>query len=216
MPKTPRIVLVITVLAMWLILSWYTESLNPGESAARLAADLAEWANEMRLTSATLTDNGVAETPQELAGQAASTLGSPVTIEEYTLARMLACESTPERKGGNDEEKQAIVWVALNDANANNAGDIVACVTGGHGYGHQGSLRKYATALQDPTGHHLEVVRDCMTGRVPDPTSGATHFMRRRAFDTHAAYLAVVDTWTKRGWQNIGLDFGTSLEIWTA
>ncbi len=213
--RTPRIVLVITVLAMWLILSWYTESLNPAESAARLASELAEWADEMRLSSATVTDDGVQESPQELAGQAAATLGAPVTIEEYTLARMVACESTSAAKGGNDEEKEAIVWVALNDANANNGGNIVACVTGGHGYGHQGSLRKYATALNDPTGHHLQIVRDCMTGRVPDPTGGATHFLHRLGFKSRDGYLAAVTKWTGYGWQNVGLDVGTSLEVWT-
>jgi hypothetical protein len=201
---------------MWILLSWLTATFNPAESASRLANELSDLVNEMKLTAATVNDDGtVAETPQALATQASTTTGAIVSVEEYALARMVACECTRAARGGNDGEKAAIVWVALNDANAHHAGDIVQCLTGGHGFGHQGSLRAYATSANDPTVAILAVVRSCLTGQTPDPTGGSTHFMHRTGFTDHSAYLAAVSKWQGYGWQNIGLDVGTSLEVWT-
>ena len=210
--------LAVVAVAIWLLLSWYQLTWNPLSQAEQMANALAGLGN-VRLTRATLDDSGnVVETPEDLAAAAAVTLGSPVTVDEYALARMCATESLSDIKGGSDADKNARIWVALNDAAKNNGGDILQCLTGGKGFGPEGP-RKYATGRTDPTDYHLALVRACQSGTTPDPTGGATHFMDQYGFATNHIYdpdkyAATVALWTSYGWTKV-LTVGKGLEIWT-
>jgi len=212
--------LILVAVAMWLLISWLTLTLNPVDQAKQFANTLAGISN-MRLTHATVDpDTGdVAETPDDLASEASLAMGAPVTVEEYALARMVATESLPDIRGGSDADKQARIWVALNDCQKNNGGDVLACLTGGNGFGKQGVSRKYATGRNDPTDYHLALVRACRDGTTPDPTNGATHFLDRYGFATDHVYdpdkyHAAVAKWTSYGWSKI-LELPHGLEIWT-
>lgn len=212
---------VLVVVALWLILAFFTRTVFPPDQATRALNWAVREAVDVKLTNAELDSAGnCVETPDQLAAEASETLGAPVTVEEYTLARMCATESLSDLKGGSDDDKNARIWVAINDANENNGGDIVQCVTGGNGFGKQGSLRKYATGRSDPTDYHLALVRQCMGGVTPDPTGGATHFLDKYGFvtpGTHtydpAVYAAAVQQWTNYGWRKV-LTIGRGLEIW--
>jgi hypothetical protein len=212
--------MLIVALAIWLALCFLTETLDPLSQVQQLlAAGFAEVQN-VRLTDANLDSAGnCVDSPEDLAAAASATLGQPVSVEEYALARMVACESVADLKGGSDADKVARIWVALNDAAANNGGDIVQCLTGGHGFGPEGP-RKYATGRNDPTDYHLALVRACVSGAIPDPTGGATHFLDKYGFadadhkyDPNA-YAAAVAKWTGYGWHRV-LVIGKGLEIWT-
>lgn len=211
-----RLVLVAALLvALWILAAIATESINPMDTIERLIAVADDLTGATRLTHVTENESGdVDQSPESLAAAASEVLGQEVGVEEYALARMLRNERTPARKGGNQAEAVAIVWVALNDANQHNGGDIVRCITGGKGFGHQLG-RKYASGRNDPYDVDLELVRQCMNGELQDPTGGRTHFMHRDGFKTRAEYLAAVKKWTGYGWENSGLDVGTSLEVWT-
>ena len=203
------------VLLLWAVMSWGTGTLNPVESIQNLLNSIEDLTMATKLTHCTENDAGdVPCSIDDLVAQASEVMGETVSPPEYALARMVRNEMTPAHRGGNDAERAAIIWVCMNDAAANNGGDIVQCITGGHGFGHQ-TRRKYASGREDPYDVDLDLVRRCYGGQIPDPTGGRTHFMHRNGFETHEKYLAAVEKWTGRGWQNAGLDFGTSLEIWT-
>lgn len=216
--------MLIVTLAIWLALSMVTETLNPLDALQR-ALNAGMEITDMQLTDADQDGAGnCIASPEQLAEDASATLGSPISVEEYALARMCACESLSARRGGSDEDKYARIWVALNDASRNNAGNILQCLTGGHYFGPQGSQRKYSTGHPDggvdPTDRHLALVRACLSGATPDPTGGATHFMDKYGFAdaNHKwdpnAYAATVASWTNRGWRKV-LTIGRGLEIWT-
>jgi hypothetical protein len=213
--KKPLQIFIVAIF-VWALLSWGTETLNPVESIENLLNTVKDLAMATRLTHATEDDNGDVQTSvDDLAAEASATLGEPVSPAEYALARMVRNENTQARKGGNDAERAAIIWVCMNDAAANDGGDIVRCITGKSGkFGHQ-TGRKYASGRDDPYDIDLDLVRRCYNGQIPDPTGGRTHFMHRNGFETHEKYLATVEKWNGRGWRNSGLDFGTSLEVWT-
>lgn len=207
--------ILVLVIFLWAIMSMATETLNPIESIGNLINEVDDLVGATKLTHETEDDAGnVASSPEELAQTASETLGQAVGVDEYGLARMLRCERTPAHKGGNDGEAAAIVWVAINDANAHDGGNIIRCLTNGRGFGRQIG-RKYATGRLDPYDKDLDLVRRCLDGSIPDPTGGRTHFMHRDGFKTHDLYLAAVKKWEGYGWENSGLDFGTSLEVWT-
>lgn len=207
--------LLIGAVVLWALLSWGTQTMNPIESISNLIAQADEVIGATRLTHETEDASGnVASSPEALAAEASQTLGQSVGVEEYALARMLRCERTPPHKNGNDGEGAAIVWVCLNDAAAHDGGDIIRCLTNGRGFGKQIG-RKYATGRADPYDRDLDLVRRCLSGAIPDPTGGRTHFMHRDGFKTRALYEAAVAKWSGYGWQNSGLDFNTSLEVWT-
>lgn len=201
---------------LWAILSFATGTLNPVESLQNLLSQVDSLVGATRLTDEVEDPDthNVASSPEQLAWEASRTLGESVGVEEYALARMLRCERTPPLRGGNDGEGAAIVWVCLNDSRANDAGDIVRTITGGKGFGWQRG-RKYASGRLDPYDRDLDLVRRCLSGQIPDPTNGSTHFLHRGGFKTTEEYQAVVEKWKGRGWRNSGLDFQTSLEVWT-
>jgi hypothetical protein len=208
----------VIAIAIWLVVSWVTLTLDPASQAERIAAALAGVSN-MRLTRANLDDAGdVIETPEELAAAAAVSMGAPVTVDEYALARMCATECVSDIRGGSDADKIARIWVALNDAAKNNGGDIVQCLTGGKGFGREGP-RKYASGRTDPTDYHLALVRGCRSGEIADPTGGATHFLDKYGFATDHIYdpdkyAAAVAQWQSYGWRKL-MTIGRGLEIWT-
>jgi hypothetical protein len=206
--------LAILIVFLWVVLSVGTATANPIASFERLLKQADDLASASRLTSSTVDAAGnVLESPDYLAGLATLTMGKTVSVEDYALARMLRSERTISARGGNDAEGVAILWVALNDCAANNRGDMLACLTSGKGFGKQGS-RKYSTA-RDPYDVDLALVGQVRSGQVVDPTGGATHFMHRSGFVTPTDYESVVARWAARGWSNVGLDVGTSLEVWT-
>jgi hypothetical protein len=210
--------IILVAVAIWLVLSMLTDTYDPVEQVSQVIGagmDLAA----MQLTNAQLDSAGnCVASPDELASEAGATLGSPVTVEEYAIARMCASESIGGAKG-SDNDKTARIWVALNDAAQTTGGDIILCLTGGNGFGPQGSLRKYATGRRDPTDYHLTLVRLCRSGAVPDPTGGSTHFMDKYGFADAAGawdsgrYEEVVSQWQARGWTRV-TTIGRGLEIW--
>lgn len=206
--------LLLVAMVLWALLALGSGSLNPVRSLAGLLSEVDDLTGARRLTRSTLDGNGnVVESMDELLSQAAEVAGGPVGETEYAVARMLRSERTRGLRGGNDGEGAAIVWVCLNDANAHNGGSVLQALTGGRGFGEQAG-RKYSTA-RDPYDRDLELVRSIFAGEVGDPTGGRTHFMHRDGFESEAAYQAAVVKWTGYGWKNSGLDFGTSLEVWT-
>ena len=212
--------IVVVAVAIWLVLSVLTDTYDPASQAIQLIGagiDLAA----MKLTNAQLDSSGnCIASPEDLASQAGATLGSPVGVDEYALARMCACECLQGAKG-TDDDKNARIWVAINDANQNNGGDILQCITGGNGFGPQGGSRKYATGRNDPTDYHLTLARLCQSGATPDPTGGAQHFLDKYGFAAadgswdSARYAAVVAQWQGYGWTRV-LTIGKGLEIWRA
>jgi hypothetical protein len=196
-----------------------TETYDPTEQLTQLFNAGLEL-TDMKLTDAQLDSAGnCVDSPEELAAEAAATLGSPVSVEEYALARMCACECAQGARG-SDADKSARIWVGLNDARQNNGGDVVQCLTGGRGFGPQAG-RKYATGRNDPTTHHLALVRSCMSGQEPDPTGGAQHFLDKYGFAgadgawDSARYSQVVAEWQGYGWVRV-TTIGRGLEIWRA
>lgn len=217
-----RLMILAVAVAVWLLLTVVTETWQPIEQLQCLLNAGLELTN-MRLTHADQDNEGnCLASPEELAAEASATLGQVVGVEEYALARMVANESLADLKGGTDEDKQARIWVALNDCAANNFGDVLQCLTNGKGFGPQ-SGRKYSTGHasggNDPTDEHLYLVRNCQSGITPDPTGGATHFLDKYGFATDhvfdpAKYQAAVDKWTGYGWSRV-MTIGRGLEIWT-
>jgi hypothetical protein len=222
LPRQTVTILAVAV-AIWLLLTWVTDSWLPPDQLQRVLNAARELTN-MRLTHAEQDDAGnCTATPEELAAEATQTLGEPISVEEYALARMVANEALSDIKGGDDDDKNARIWVALNDARANNGGDIVQCLTNGRGFGPQPGGRKYSTGHpdggNDPTDYHLSLVQNCMAGTTPDPTGGATHFMDKYGFATNhefdpAKYQSAVNLWQSYGWHRL-MTIGKGLEIWT-
>ena len=116
-------------------------------------------------------------------GALAQTAGYP--LEEYSVARVLMSEV-----GGQDNAYlHAVAWVLRNKA-AEGGSTITELVTAPSGlYGHQnaGTGAKFVASGQDPRERHAEEAHLVMSGQVPDPTGGATHFFSPRTQDAIAA-----------------------------
>jgi len=106
-------------------------------------------------------------------------------VDEYSLARALMSEVGTE---GN-QYLHAVAWAIRNRA-AERGTTITELVTAPSGlYGRQnaGTGAKFVATGQDPRERHAVVAHLVLTGQVPDPTGGATHFFSPRTQDVLAA-----------------------------
>lgn len=159
---------------------------------------------DVRLTRAGVgTGDVVAASPASLAEAAARVVGGSVSIEAYTLARVIASEQG---------SAAPIVLLTVGDCDLNRAEaqrvSLVAMVTAGSGfYGRQGSIgaggraRPVATS-RDPSVRHLRAARLLLSGEARGVALGA-----RRYFDPKAQ----LSLWLKGDASNPM----TVLERWT-
>lgn len=92
-----------------------------------------------------------------------------------TLARMMASEA---REGAGSKEMQGIGWTAINRWKSwkdFKKGSLHDVITGGKGYGRQGSDRAFSTA-RPATKASRKLAREMLAGNVDDPTGGASYF----------------------------------------
>lgn len=159
---------------------------------------------ELRLSRSTVDGVGVvAETPTALVAQAALR-GYPTTVEEYSLARVLASEY------GNGP---AMALLCLADAEVNRARaagrTVVAEVTAGsERYGSQGTpagggRRRPNSTRLDPHVRHLRAARLVLGGPARGIALGARRYLSPRAQHalwsrgdaSHYSPLVVLDRW---------------------
>jgi hypothetical protein len=157
-------------------------------------------------SSSTGTDGQIVETPDELIEQASSSLGRPVTMDAYALARMAASEGA--------REGRPRMHVALNDADAIGR-SVLDTVTLSTAAGRTGSfgpqfvgsprvVRRYATS-KDPTRALVELAEAVILehARGDDPTYGATKFADKSSFGVQAgtgSFADLVDRWRAEGY----------------
>jgi len=165
-------------LALGLAAFWYVNREEPGTLLEQLAATARNWITRgRRLTRTTLDENNdVPDAPADLAAEAGSEMGRPVSLEAYALARMLASEESK----ASATTKAAIAWVAVNEARRR--GTSVSGLLlrdNGPGNGRFGEQRgRYASTRTDPYEGDLQVAEAVLSGEVGDITGGAVHFYR--------------------------------------
>jgi hypothetical protein len=156
-----------------------------------------------RLTTSTVVDGVVMETPGELAAQAAAVLGRAVSEEAIALALMCRAEGGT----GGQISKTYRCHVAINQARALNW-SVVQVIT----Y-HQTPAR--ANRFGEQISGRFASGRDCwendlqaaeyalaQRGRGEDPTFGALNFVDVGGFGVQAgtgSFAALVDKWAADG-----------------
>jgi hypothetical protein len=100
------------------------------------------------------------------------------TQDEETLARMLRSEMGAQKfVGARKTEAAGIAYTALNrmKSRRHKGKSLTEVITRGKGYGKQGADRPYSTARK-ATPETRKLARELLSGRVADPTGGATYF----------------------------------------
>lgn len=148
-------------------------------------------------TSPARNDAGrVTDTPEKLLAEAQALLGRAISMDAYALARMVRSE------GGNGPvpEKQARVWVALNDRDAHRWSTLYT-IAGPTGlFGPQRGWR-YASG-SDPYENDLYLAEAVLAGQLADNTGGATKFVDIDSFGVQegtGSYEDLVERWGKDG-----------------
>ena len=168
-----------------------------------------------RLTNAPADANGdVRRSPEELAAEASVTLGRPVDVETYALARMLASEGSSD----SAQIRRMRAWVAYNDARALGGWSFVKLFTYSTRTEKRGlfgsqTTRRYSSARDPYAGDYddaLALRSEFRTGA--DPTGGATKYVDKSAFGTaHTSntFAGIVERWGKDGYvpQDVDGDF---------
>jgi hypothetical protein len=170
-----------------------------GGQAVNAALDLTR--RGRKLTSSTLVNGTVQETPADLAGKASAVVGRTVSVEAYALARMIRSEAGSQ----NGTHKIAVAWVARNDARSHGWSLLFTLSydrndKGGKLFGTQAGGR-YSTA-RDPYEDDLKVAEAVLSGDADDPTGGAVKFVHISAFGVQAGtrtYEAVASEWARDG-----------------
>lgn len=158
-----------------------------------------------RLTTTTLGDGYVEASPDELAAAAAAVVGRPVSVDAYALARMVRSEAG----SGSVRARQAVAWVAINDAGERWSLLYTLTVNNrrpANKFGQQLGGR-YATS-RDPYENDLAIAEAVLAREVSDPTGGATKFVHRGAFGKQegtGSYESVVQRWGREGYQPLEL-----------
>ena len=122
-----------------------------------------------KLTNTKATPDGWVEaSPQRLAAEAG------LDIEAYTLARFLGSEIA----SGNNKEKVAVAWTIKNTKNRR-GWTFLKLATETTRYGNRGQYGsqehgRFASTSRDPTAHDAEIAKMVLSGKVADPTAGAT------------------------------------------
>lgn len=105
------------------------------------------------------------------------------------MARMLSTEmGGDEMRGKRETEASAIGWTAINrlrDPKSRFGSSLSDVITGGHGYGKQGKDRSYGTSKK-ATEQSTSFARDLLSGKIADPTQGATFFYHSRPGGTYS------------------------------
>lgn len=149
--------------------------------------------------------------PEELRAQAEATLGRPVSMDAYALARMIRAEGG----SGPVPEKQARAWVALNDAHQH-GWSLLYTIAGPDGlFGRQRGWR-YASGrderngdTSDPYENDLYVAESVLACVLPDNTGGAVKFVDIDSFGVQegtGSYEDTVAKWAKDGLQPFEVD----------
>lgn len=128
-----------------------------------------------RLSTSSSSGGTVVQLPETLLAAARRVAGDSLTLDEYTLARVIASE------GGREPRAHQL---AIGDADITRAAaagrSIYQHATGGSGrYGRQGyppgGPKRPVSTTQDPTTDHLAVARELLGGRA-GWTGGATAY----------------------------------------
>lgn len=178
--------------------------LGIGGAALLLGGGAAIALSGPRVSSSTTDDDGqIAESPDELLAQAIATMGRPVSMDAYALARMAQSEGSAAARPR--------MLVALNDGAAE-GWDALTTVTFSTAPGRTGTfgpqfvrsprvVRRYATT-KDPARAIVElaeqVIADWSAGN--DETGGAVKFADRSSFGVQEGTGSFDDTvaaWAK-------------------
>ena len=138
-----------------------------------------------------------------------SGLPTPTTpdTERETLARVIRSEIG----NGTYAQKVAVAWVTRNlAAERRQTLTQMACSPCGP---QVGNTRPVSTR-QDATARDREVATAVLSGDVPDPTGGATHFLSPAGLGTK--YAEVRARWLGWGWRPVTVVSDAKLEIWRA
>lgn len=151
-------------------------------------------------------DGQIAQSPDELLAQASATMGRPVSMDAYALARMAASEGSA--------EAAPRMHVALNDGDKH-GWDALTTVTYSTAGGRTGSfgpqfvssprvVRRYATS-RDPSRALLELAERVIVEHAQgvDPTDGAVKFADASSFGVQEGTGSFEDTVTR--WAGEGL-----------
>ena len=154
------------------------------------------------LRSTLLDDGTIAESPQSLANAAG------VGLETYSLARVIASEAA----GGDPVwHREAIGWAVINRAKqlGQSIFSVLSYRTGvgqTNTYGAQ-TQRRYAATSRDPKEVDVATAVRLLTGKVPDPTSGAQKFLHVRTQSSlsqsrgdHKPPEVVFEKWAAEGY----------------
>jgi hypothetical protein len=142
----------------------------------------------------TVGDDGLVDgDPAELAAAAG------LDVDTYALARCMASEHPTDP----DVYLFAIGWAVRNYA-AERGLSVVELLTGGRGtagdgyFGAQNASAgtKYASTARDPRQRHVDAAQAVISGYVPDPTGGATHFFSPQTQDWLAEHKGAKDSET--------------------
>lgn len=154
-----------------------------------------------RLTYSALDSDGVVRVPpDELVADCVLTAGGPVSLDEYSLARMVASENGVT---GSAFDGVCRVLVALNDAAALGWSPArlitYSTVSSRNGFFGRQVSRRYASTV-DPHQGHLDIVRAAAAARSSgnDYTRGATKFADVGAFGAQSG---------TRSWESVSADW---------
>ena len=152
-----------------------------------------------RLSQSTLSDGVVDQSPEELLAQARR-LDADVTLEEYTLARVMYSENG---------SGPAVHLLCIGDADVNRAErkrvSVFKHATGGTSrFGQQGVGGRPVSTRFDPTVRTLRAARFILSGDARGITRGGTHYYDPRTQlamwakgDPHYCHpLAILESWT--------------------
>lgn len=164
--------------------------------------DIDQPGGDVRLSTSRLDEatGVVREAPDELLAEARA-VDASITLDEYTLARVIASEHA----SGAPAELACIGDADLNRAAADRL-SLLDHVTGRTGrYGRQRTPRPVATS-RDPRVRHLRAARALLSGEARGVARGAVRYfdprtqlaMWNKAERTYCHPLAILESWTFR------------------
>lgn len=181
------------------------------ESVGNVIGDLTKRGQRLTVSPRLNAQGQVPMPPEQLLAQAQVTLGRPISMDAYALARMIRAEGG----SGPVPEKQARAWVALNDAAAHNWSLLYTIAGPDLLFGQQIGWR-YASGRNEKTGgtvdpyeNDLYVAEAVLAGQLPDNTGGAVKFVDIDSFGVQegtGSYEDKVADWARDGLQPFEVD----------
>jgi hypothetical protein len=196
------------------LLFWEDDVAGVVEDVGNVIGDLTKRGQRLTVSPRLNAQGQVPTAPEDLLAEAQVTLGRPIRMDAYALARMVRAEGG----SGPVPEKQARAWVALNDA-AKHGWSILKAVAGPDLlFGQQRGWR-YASgrdykdgSTSDPYENDLYVAEAVLAGQLTDNTGGALKFVDIDSFGVQpgtGTYEETVASWARDGLQPFEVD-GTS------